>query len=332
MNDRLERTAPATGGSKGDGMSIDTQTTKLLHSVENVVQHDRTLQGWRVEKLLGEGGMGTTYLLRIASGANQVLKMIKYSYAANEDARTLFIREMKLTRELAHRNIIALLDSGEHEGQLFYTMEYCDGGSADHLVNSPREKLQPELAVAIMMDVLAGLAFAHAAPVTDVVLRDGSRAAGEGIVHRDLKPQNILLMRNGPAKVADLGLAKAFQFAGLSGVTPPGAPGGTIAFQPRQQVNDYLCAKPEVDIWAAAASLYYLLTGALTRDFVGRVSAAETVLTTCPIPIRQRDSDVPRDLAEVIDRALDDTGGALPYQNANDLRDALRPWAGAGTA
>lgn len=119
--------------------------------------------------------------------------------------------------------MVALFDSGEHDEQLFYTMDYCDEGSAHDLVESSRGKLLPDRAVPIITDVLSGLAFAHEAPIENVELRDGSRGVGRGIVHRDLKPDNILLVRNGLAKLADLGLAKAFQFADLSGITRPGS-------------------------------------------------------------------------------------------------------------
>lgn len=293
-------------------------------TAEDLVQQSKQLQGCTVEKPLGEGGMGETYLLHNRSGAKLVLKMLKDPYVMDKEARVLFVREMKHTRELTHPNIVTLFDSGEHAGNLFYTMEYCAGGNADDLVETSGGKLPPERALPIIMDVLTGIAFAHDAPVTDVVLRDGTRAAGRGIVHRDLKPSNILLVPDGPAKVADLGFAKAFEFAGRSGVTGPNDRGGTIVFQPRQQVKSLLYAKPEVDLWAAAASLYYLLTGAYTRDFIDARSAAWIVKNTPPIPIRKRNPLIPPTLADVIDSALDDTREALPYQSAADLRDALR--------
>jgi serine/threonine protein kinase len=293
--------------------------------VETLVQQSPHLRGCTVQRRLGEGGMGITYLLDDANGAKLVLKMIKDAYAADKDARVRFVREMKHTRELSHPNIVALFDSGEHAGTLFYTMEYCASGNAHDFVEKSSGKLPPERAIPIIMDMLAGLAFAHNAPVSDVKLRDGKREAGRGIVHRDIKPENILLVApDGPAKVADLGLAKAFEFAGLSGVTGPGAHGGTIAFQPRQQVKSFLYAKADVDVWAAAASLYYMLTGTYTRDFVDGVDPVATVRNTAPIPIRQRNPEIPPALADVIDSALDDAGEVLPYQSAMDLQDALR--------
>jgi serine/threonine protein kinase len=297
-------------------------------TVDELVQQSPQLRGSTVQKRLGKGGMGVTYLLNDASGAELVLKMMQEVYALDRDARIFFVREMMHTRELRHPNIVALIDSGEQAGTLFYTMEYCAGGNAEDLVAGAGGKLAPERAMPIVMDVLAGLAFAHEAPVMGLK-RDGTLAAARGIVHRDLKPPNILLVPNGPAKVADLGLAKAFQLAGLSGITHPDATGGSYRFQPRQQARSILYAEPEVDVWAAAASLYYLLTGAYTRDFDDWRVDLEKVLNTTPIPIRQRNPEIPAALADVIDGALDDTHETLPYRSAAALRDALRTVAPA---
>jgi eukaryotic-like serine/threonine-protein kinase len=114
------------------------------------------------------------------------------------------------------------------------------------------------------------------------------------------------------AKVADFGLAKAFELAGLSGFTETGMWGGTLEFMPHQQLINFKYAKPEVDVWAMAASLYYMLTDEYARDFVGDDA----------IPIRGRDPSIPEAVAQVIDRALVDDP-AIVYKTADDLRMAL---------
>jgi serine/threonine-protein kinase len=90
----------------------------------------------------------------------------------------------------------------------------------------------------------------------------------------------------------------------------------------RQQVVNFKCAKPDVDIWAMAASLYCMLTGCIPRNFPRGKDPWQTVLNTDPVPIRDRDSSIPRKLAEVIDLALRDRKG-LHFKTAAQFKKAL---------
>ena len=140
-----------------------------------------------------------------------------------------------------------------------------------------------------------------------------------------MKPQNLFLSRSGSgdvAKVGDYGLAKAFDLAGLSGQTATGAIGGTPVFMPRQQLINFKYAKPDVDVWAAAASFYFMLTGQAPRDFPEGKDPWQVVRQTAAIPIRQRDPGVPKKLAEVIDLALIDRP-AIHFRTAAEFKQAL---------
>lgn len=123
------------------------------------------------------------------------------------------------------------------------------------------------------------------------------------------------------AKIGDYGLSKAFDLAGLSGQTRTGSRVGTPVFIPRQQVLEFKYAKPEVDVWAAAASLYYMLTGYYPRDFTGKDIFLE-VLRNKPVPIRQRDISIPKKLAEVIDLALIEEP-EIYFKSAKAFKQAL---------
>ena len=266
------------------------------------------IKGYHVERELGRGGMGAVYLAR-KSGSSQpvALKIMLPEVAANQQATATFMREVENTKALHHPNVVQLLDAGCSDGTFFFTLELCDSGSLADLAKQRGGKLPLKEAAALILQTLEGLEYAHHAPIPNVPIRGGKFQKGKGLVHRDLKPANIFLTSSpsGPvAKVADFGLAKAFDSAGLSGHTRTGSVAGTPVFMPRQQVINFKYSKPEIDVWAAAASFYFLLTGQFPRDFRNDRDVWKTVLEQDTVPIRQRDSSIPRKLADVIDKAL----------------------------
>jgi serine/threonine-protein kinase len=118
-------------------------------------------------------------------------------------------------------------------------------------------------------------------------------------------------------------LSRAFDLAGLSGLARTGNSEGKPWFIPRQQVVNFKHAGPEVDVWAAAACLYNMLTGNFPRDFPRGKDVWQTVLESDPVPIRRRDSSIPSRLAKVIDKALIDRP-AISFKTAADLKKALQ--------
>ena len=280
------------------------------------------MSDYHIERELGRGGMGQVFLAkRKSTGERVALKIMLPSVAVDARAKAIFEREIALTRALSHRNVVSMLDSGSDGDKFFFTLDFCDQGSVIDWMDKNDSFPSPSQAVALTLQVLDGLDYLARVPLR-VQLQDGTEQLATGMVHRDLSPQNILLHREGDgliAKISDVGLGKAFDTAGLSGLTMTG--GGTAGkpvFMPRQQVVNYKFAKPEVDVWAAAATLYYLLTGEFPRDFPPRVDPFKVVLSTDPIPIRSRDPEIPAPLAHVVDRALADKP-ALHYKQARDL-------------
>lgn len=283
------------------------------------------IQGYRFLKLLGKGGMGAVCLAQHEqTGQSVALKIMLPKVAANPKAKTSFLREIACTKSLRHPHVVTLHDSGCSEGTFFCTLEFCDGGSVDQLMKQHGGTLSIDDALAITIQALQGLEYAHSAPVT-VTLPDGSEKSATGVVHRDLKPHNLFLSGSSNSrvvKVADFGLAKAFDLAGLSGLTMTGGIGGTLGFMPRQQIVNFKYSNAEVDVWAMAASLYYMLTGECPRDFPPTRASTEVVLNTDAIPIRQRKPSIPPKLAKVIDEALVDRP-RINIKTASDFRRAL---------
>jgi pSer/pThr/pTyr-binding forkhead associated (FHA) protein len=283
-----------------------------------------TIPGHTILRQLGQGGMGAVHLAREdATGREVALKVMLPVAAANAKARALFLREVRALRVLQHPNIVALLDSGEVSGQLYFTMEYCAGGTVRDLLKAGGA-LAPADALPLILQVLDGLEYAH-----NLRLPGREEAGGtgpRGVIHRDLSPDNLFLVGTGTdrtCKVGDYGLARVFEFSGLSGVTRTGTVGGKACYICRQQVLNYKDARPELDVWGAAACLYTMLAGTTPRDFLGkRGDDWGIVLNTDPIPIRQRRPDLPDRLADVIDRALADHA-TLAFASATAFRAAL---------
>jgi eukaryotic-like serine/threonine-protein kinase len=265
------------------------------------------IRGYEVIKLLGKGGFGEVYLTQHNQTGNFVaLKVMLPAVAANDWAVQMFMRETENTKILRHKNVVKLIDYGFSENIFFFTMEYCEGGTVADLMQKQGGRLSIDIAVPIILQVLDGLEYAHNAEIPNVKLGNGGFGKGKGLVHRDLKPSNIFLGYvdgKTTVKIGDYGLAKAFDLAGLSGQTLTGTQAGTPVLMCRQQLLNYKYVQPEVDVWAAAACLYYMLTGAFPRDFTSG-DPFLAVLQNDPVPIRQRDANIPQQLAKVIDLAL----------------------------
>jgi hypothetical protein len=261
-----------------------------------------------VERMIGQGGMGAVYLARSPdAGRSIALKVMLPRAEVDAAAAEIFLREIEVTRALRHPNIVALLDFGKHDGRFYFALEYCPGGNAEALLRRSGGRLALPAVVRIAVGALEGLAAAHAA----------------GFVHRDIKPDNVLLAGDGSARIADFGLAKSFQQAGLSGMTATGAVAGTFYFMPREQLTSFRQVKPVSDVWSAAATFYYLLTGEYAREFSPSRDPLAVILRGGVIPLRERDPGLPDDFASVIDRALQDDPSCR-YPSAGEFLAALR--------
>ena len=289
------------------------------------------IKGFDKIALLGRGGMGEVWKVKEqSSGKLYALKTLLPKAAMDEKAKALFLREAKLSEYLDHKNVIRTYQTGSSNGTLFILMDLCEGGSADDLMKLHGGTLPLPLATYIMLQVLEGLDYVHHVDVEAEIRKRGvfgtkKSMHAKGLVHRDLKPGNIFLSDRGDhptAKVADFGMAKAFQAAGFSTLSDDKAVKGTIPFMPRQQAIDCRYAKPEVDVWAAAASYYHMLTGEFPKNFRAGQNMWLAIVSEPVVPIRERDPAIPEKIAMVIDRALRENP-EIGCKSAAVLRDDL---------
>lgn len=265
------------------------------------------IPGYEVLRTLGAGGMGAVYLARRRSDDIEVaIKVMLSRVAVDPRARNGFEREIRVTQQLRHPNIVELFEHGSAGSGFYFVMEVCRGGGVEDLVKKRGGKLNLKESGPIMLDSLRGLAHAHS----------------EGFVHRDLKPANILLDGAGRAKIADFGLAKEFERAGFSGMTVTGQFGGTPGFMPREQVIMFRNVKPVSDVWSIAATFYRVLTGHYVKDFRPGQDPVKVILQGKTVPIAERDPTLPSAFVSVLDRALAQEPSER-YQDGGEMLQAL---------
>jgi eukaryotic-like serine/threonine-protein kinase len=254
--------------------------------------------------------MGTVFkAIRKSDGQVVALKLMRPEVVVDTKARETFAREIEVTASLRHPNVVALYEHGLEADTFYFALEYCPGGSLASALLKSEGPLDVETAVRVTLEALEGLGYAHE----------------QGFVHRDIKPENILLAEAGikTAKLADFGLAKSFELAGLSGMTATGMVAGTLYFMPREQITHFRLLRPASDVWAMGATLYHMLTLRYPRDFLPEADPLNVILSGGTLPLRQRDPWLPEGLAEVVDRAVADDL-SVRYATAVEFRDALR--------
>ncbi|HSR15199.1 MAG TPA: protein kinase [Gemmatimonadales bacterium] len=272
---------------------------------------------YRIDRELGRGGMAIVFLAHDLRHDRPVaLKVLQPEIAAAFGPER-FLREIRLTAQLDHPNILALLDSGEADGLLYYVMPYVEGESLRDRLQRERQ-LPLEQALAIARQVAGALDYAHR----------------HGIVHRDIKPENILLV-DGHARVADFGIARPAVTGGDS-LTQSGVAVGTPTYMSPEQATGAADVDSRSDIYSLACVVYEMLGG--SAPFTGPTPQAVLLRKLQePMPsLRPLRPSLPATGETAIRQALavtpaDRPGTALEFVEtlARDLSPAQRGNAGA---
>jgi eukaryotic-like serine/threonine-protein kinase len=198
---------------------------------------------YAIEREVGAGGMATVYLARDLKHNRRVaVKVLRPEIAAALGTER-FLTEIQVTAGLQHPHLLALFDSGDADGLLFYVMPFVEGESLRARLERERQ-LPVEEAVRIAVAVGEALEYAHA----------------HGVVHRDLKPENILLQAGQPL-VADFGIALALSNAGGARVTQTGVTLGTPSYLSPEQAAGERHVDARSDIYALGAITFEMLAG-----------------------------------------------------------------------
>lgn len=310
---------------------------KEAADAQKVVPNAPDIPGYRIEDLIDRGGMGIVYKARNLSTQQIVaVKTMLPHMTTEQENVAAFQREIEVTQQLKHHNIVQLLHHGKTSETFYFVLEFVDGMNLHQLLQSRKGPIPLEEVVPIMLGTLEGLAYAHHAKVL-MEISPGEKSTFTGIVHRDIKPQNILLGRSENrwvAKISDFGISKSFESAGFTNITKPGDVLGTPMYWPREQITHYRYLNPATDVFSVAAVFYELLTGKWVREGfealfercrqkkrIAAISDYMNVIVKNPaIPIRRHNPDIPEPVAVVIDHALQEA--EVPYDE-KEMRKAL---------
>jgi serine/threonine protein kinase len=262
--------------------TLDAEAMRLLPRPTELPQ----IPGYRVECVLGQGGMGIVYRAwHFRLDRAVALKMLLAGPYARPHERERFLREAQAVAALKHPNIVQVHDAGEVDGLAYFTMELVEGGDlADRIRGVP----QPARKAADLVATLASAVHvAHEA----------------GIVHRDLKPNNILLTKDGTPKVTDFGLARRMETDG--DLTHSGAPMGTPSYMAPEQARGHRGAiGPATDVYALGTILYELLTGRPPFRAESPTATLQQVVADEPVSPARLNPRVPRDLETICLKCL----------------------------
>lgn len=288
------------------------------------------IPGYRIDRALGHGGMGTVYLARQLSLDRPVaLKVMSKRWAVDPVFLARFTREAYAAALLNHPNVVQIYDIGEAAGARFFSMEYVPGRSLAELVRTGG-KIDPETAVGFVLQAARGLKHAHE----------------RGMIHRDVKPDNLILSDQGVVKVADLGLVKTPEMtreadvpgrqtsASASGLhtLPPNMTGartalGTPAYMAPEQCRDAATVDHRADVYSLGCTLYALVTGRQPFDGNTAVELMTKHAYEPLVPPETLVTRVPKELSAVIQKMMAKSAGDR-YATMGEVIRVLEQWLG----
>jgi TolB-like protein/Flp pilus assembly protein TadD len=238
---------------------------------------------YRIDRELGRGGFAAVFLAQDLRHDRPVALKVLHPEIAVTLGSDRFKQEIRLAARLQHPHIVGVLDSGETDQRLWFTMPFIEGESLRHRLSRERQ-LPVDDAVRITREVADALDFAHR----------------HGVIHRDIKPENILLSE-GHALVADFGIARAL---GAGGLTQTGVSMGTPSYMSPEQASDAGAVDARTDVYSLGCVLYEMLTG--EAPFTGPTTQAilSRVLTETPRPVRSTRPSVSAALEAVCLKAM----------------------------
>ncbi|MSR61899.1 MAG: FHA domain-containing protein [Planctomycetes bacterium] len=257
--------------------------------------------GYRIERLIGKGGMGAVYLAVQESLRRPVaLKVLPPKLAADRDFVHRFQAEARAAAALSHPNVVVVYDVGEENGQHYLSMEFMAGGSLEQKLTASGP-LPWKAVLSVLSDAAAGLSYAES----------------RGIVHRDIKPANLMYSGTGTVKIADLGLATTLEQEASEAVDGRRVFGTPHFISPEQARGEAVDHRS--DLYSLGATAYRLLSGKTPFEGASTREILRALQNDAPRPLKELVASVPPELDAVITRLMEKTPGAR-FATAESLR------------
>lgn len=255
---------------------------QLIHT--NRIPADTRIDNYRIQHLVGRGGMGTVYVGEHVHLKRKVaLKFLVHDVEGDEEVSKRFEREALAVSAINHPNIITIYDVDVWGETPYIAMEYVEGASLQSLF-AEKEPLPLDIAVSLQYQLARGLLQTHKA----------------SIVHRDIKPTNIIINNHGYLKVLDFGLAKLLE---ASRITRSEHTLGTAHYvAPEMFLGNEVDAR--ADIWSTGVLLYQMLTGKKPFGESNLHRVMYVVINKDPAPLSAHDPSIPEAFQHIIDRCL----------------------------
>jgi len=270
---------------------------------------DTEVSHYTIIDKIGSGGMGDVYLAWDTELERTVaLKFLHPHLCKNDDCRKRFKREAQAAARLDHANIVSVHEVGEFRNRPYIVMQHVEGHSLRHVIKQGKLSLQQVIDLATQ--ICEGLHEAHEL----------------GIVHRDIKPSNILLDARGNPKLVDFGLAT---IVGTDKLTKTGSTLGTVGYMSPEQAEGKEVDQRS-DLFSLGVVLYEMITGRRPFDRDSDVATSKAIVTDIPEPLARYKANVPEELQQIVDRALD-KNIETRYQTASGMLADLKRIQQAGS-
>jgi serine/threonine-protein kinase len=263
---------------------------------------------YRLDRLLGVGGMASVYAATHRNGNRVAVKMLHGPLSLDADVRRRFLREGYVANKVSHSGAVQVTDDCEAEdGTAFLVMELLEGESLDIRWSRFERRMLPREVLAITYELLDVLGSAHS----------------HGIVHRDIKPANVFLTMEGRVKVLDFGIARLLEVTQGHAHTHTGRAVGTPAFMPPEQaLGKTRDIDGQTDLWAVGATMFTLMSG---QDVHQAENVSEQLVFAATKPSRSLSvvsPEIAPEIARVVDRAISFTKSDR-WADAREMRDAV---------